>query len=130
MGDAVLAAELDHGRGSGDAEFGLERSGLVIDAGVDDAAVVSALVPGNAVFFFEDEKSPMRESLGEFEGDCESDDATANDHYVVGGFGHGEMLYDCLGEKSQRLSTQGTRGTLRNTEGKPFQLMIRITAGA
>ena len=43
MRDGVFAAELDHGRGAGHAEAGLQRAGLVVDAGVDDAAFVSAL---------------------------------------------------------------------------------------
>ena len=49
VGDGVFAAELDHGRGARHAEAGFQRAGLVVDAGVDDAAVVSALVAGDAV---------------------------------------------------------------------------------
>src|SRR6202522_78204 len=51
MRNAVLAAKFHHGRGSGHAQPRLQRSRLVVDPGVDDTAVVSALVAGDAVFF-------------------------------------------------------------------------------
>src|SRR5580698_3650645 len=53
VGDAMLAAELDHGRCSGDAQPRLQRAWFVIDAGVNYSAVASALVTGNAVFFLD-----------------------------------------------------------------------------
>jgi len=52
----MLAAELDHGRGSAHAKTRLHGTGLVVNAGVNDAAVVSALVTGNPVFFFEQQE--------------------------------------------------------------------------
>ena len=55
MGDFVFPTELDHGRRSTHAQTRLHRAGLVVDAGVNDAAVVAALMPGNAVFFFEEQ---------------------------------------------------------------------------
>ena len=54
--DAVFAAELDHGCGAGNAEARLKRSGLVVNARVDDAAVVAALVAGHGLFLFEKQK--------------------------------------------------------------------------
>ena len=50
-----------HGRGSGDTQAGFKRAGFVVDAGVNDAAIVSALVPGHAVFFFQHQYATTRE---------------------------------------------------------------------
>jgi len=88
VGDVVFAAELYHGRGTGYAEAGFQRAGLVIDAGVDDAAVVSALVAGDAVFFFENEETEMGEAAGDLEGDGEAYRAATDDDYVVTKIGH------------------------------------------
>jgi len=53
MLQAVLAAEFHHGGGALDAKLGLQGSGLVINAGVNHAAVVPALVTGDSVFLFD-----------------------------------------------------------------------------
>src|SRR5689334_8158339 len=44
VGDLLLVAIPDQFGPAGDAEAGLERARLVVDAGVDDAAVVAGLV--------------------------------------------------------------------------------------
>src|SRR3974390_2210944 len=54
VGNGVLGAEALHGGASGDAVARLERAGAVVEAGVNDAAVVSGLVGGDAVFFLDD----------------------------------------------------------------------------
>ena len=53
----MLEAELDHRRGSTDAKTRLQRARLVVDAGVNDAAVVSALVARDAVFFLQEQQT-------------------------------------------------------------------------
>jgi hypothetical protein len=52
--DVMFTTELDHGCRSGNAQARLERAGLVVNAGVDDTAVVAALVARYGVFFFEE----------------------------------------------------------------------------
>ena len=84
----MLAAELNHGRGAHDAEASLHRARLVIDAGVNHAAVVSALVAGNAVFLFQHQQLEMRQAARDFEGDAESDNSTADDDQVVARIDH------------------------------------------
>src|ERR1700688_2508161 len=86
--NAVLAAEVNHGRGSGDAEAGLQGSGLVIDAGVNDAAVVSALVASDTVFFLEEQEPQVGKTARDFERDAKADGATADDDHVVARVGH------------------------------------------
>ena len=49
----VLAAELHHGRGALDAKLGFQGTRLVVDAGVNHATVVSTLMTGHPVFFFD-----------------------------------------------------------------------------
>ena len=85
----MLAAEIYHGSGSGDAQPRLERAGLVIDTGVDDSAVMSALVLSDVEFFLQEQEFGARESLRDYARDGESDDASADDDGVVVGVGHG-----------------------------------------
>ncbi len=43
MSNPMLLAELHHGVAAGTSKLGFEAAGLVIDAGVNDAAVVAGL---------------------------------------------------------------------------------------
>ena len=52
VGDRVLSAEVGHEADSADSKAGLQRTGFVIKAAVEDPAVVSALMAAWAVFFF------------------------------------------------------------------------------
>ena len=84
MRDAVLAAEGDHGGSAGDAQLGLQRAGALIKARVDDAAVVAALVGGEAGFLLQDGEAQGGEAARNFQGGGESDDSTAdNDEMEV-----------------------------------------------
>ena len=49
VGNAVLLAEAVHGLAARDAVARFERARLVVEAGMDDAAVVAGLVGGQAV---------------------------------------------------------------------------------
>jgi len=50
--DPVLAAKSQHGLGPFDAGLGLDGPGAVVKVGVEDAAVVVALMSGHFAFFF------------------------------------------------------------------------------
>ena len=50
-GNAVVAAETLHRGGAGNAVAGFQRSGAVIEPGVNNAAVVAGLVGGDAASF-------------------------------------------------------------------------------
>jgi hypothetical protein len=63
----------------GTQEPGLHRTGLVVDAGMNHPAVVSALVAGNALFFLEKQQTEMRKAARDFERDPEPHSATADD---------------------------------------------------
>ena len=106
VGDGVFAAELNHGRGAGQAEAGFQRAWFVVDTGVDDAAVVSALVAGNAVFFFENEETEMGETTCDLEGDGEAYDAAADDDYVVVRVGHGVSIFRMADSAGGRSDAQ------------------------
>ena len=56
-GNAVLLAEAFHGGRSGNAVARLQRAGLVVEAGMNDSAVVAGLVSGYAVFLVHDDDS-------------------------------------------------------------------------
>jgi hypothetical protein len=55
---------------------------------VYDAAVVPALMTGDAVLFLDQQETQMRRTPRDFERDCQAHDATADDDYVVPGIGH------------------------------------------
>ena len=57
MRNAVLLAETVHRITTFDAELGLQRTGFVIQAGMDHAAVVSRLMRADAILGFEDDQS-------------------------------------------------------------------------
>ncbi len=82
--DAVLGAEGDRGRRAAPAEVRLEAAGLVVDPGVDDAAVAAGLVAGGARLLFEHEHRRPRPAPREFERGGEPQDASADDADVVG----------------------------------------------
>ena len=88
VGDGVGLAEGDHFADAGDGEPGLEGAGLVVEAGVEDAAVVAGLVLAGAALFFEEGDGGAGTGEEEFVGGGETDDAAADDG-VSGGHGSG-----------------------------------------
>ena len=78
----VGAAKFHHGGRALDAEFRLQRSRLVVNAGVDHAAVVSALVAGDTVFLFDQQQAQVRQGAGGVHRSRETDDSSANDYDV------------------------------------------------
>ena len=77
--DAVLGAELPQHRSAPTAEPGLERAGLVVEAGVDDAAVVPGLVGRDAVLLVEHGDLGAREPARHLTRHGEAEDARADD---------------------------------------------------
>ena len=88
VGYPVLTAELDHRGRTRNAKTGFQGTGLVIDAGVNDSAVVATLVLGYAIFFLEKQKLEARKTPRDFEGDPESHHTAADNDYVVAEIGH------------------------------------------
>jgi hypothetical protein len=84
----MLAAELNHGRGSRNAKAGLHGAGLVVDARVNHTAIVAALVASNAIFLFEQQETQAGKAARDFERNAEPYYATANDDYVISRIGH------------------------------------------
>src|SRR6266851_905149 len=78
----VFAAEFHHGCGSLDAKLCLQGSRFVVNARVNDAAVVAALVTSDAVFFFDQQEPNLREKTSAVHRGRKTHDASA-DHYDV-----------------------------------------------
>src|SRR5215469_15837584 len=89
MRNSMLATELHHRGCTANAQARLQRTGLIVDTGVDDSAVVSALVPSNPFFLFDDEKLLMRKPARDLERHAEADDPASDHNNVVTGVGHG-----------------------------------------
>ncbi len=89
MWDAMLAAEFNHSRGATHTKPRLQRPRLVVDAGVDDAAVVSALVTRYARFLLEQQKPLLRKTPCDLQRNRESDNSAAHDDNVVARGIHG-----------------------------------------
>ena len=62
IGHRIFVAEFDQRFSPGDTATGLQRSGAIIESGMNDTAVVAGLVPGQLGFLFEDQK--LRAGIG------------------------------------------------------------------
>ncbi len=78
MLQVVLAAKLHHGSGSLDAKLCFQGSRLVVDAGVNHAAVVPALMTGHPVFLFDQQQPKVWEQAGAVHRGRETYDASAD----------------------------------------------------
>ena len=81
--DAVLVAKLPEKDAAGGAEIGLLGAGSVVDAGVDHAAVVTRLVLGYLVLFFDDRNLVARMLLRETHRGGKTDNPAADYADVV-----------------------------------------------
>ena len=86
--DAVGVAELLHPARPVHAGPRLERAGLVVDAGVDDPAVVTGLVGRDLRFLLQQDQPEARMGLGQGQRGGEADDAASHDR-EIGALGHG-----------------------------------------
>ena len=89
--DAVLVAEAVKGFTAGHAVLGLERSRLVVQAGMDHAAVVAGLVGGQLAFGLEDDDR-VHPGPDQGHGRGQADDAAADDGHVVYALAHCSLL--------------------------------------
>jgi len=83
VGDPLFGAEPVEGARAFDAEGSLQGARLVIEAGVDDAAVVPALMSGEAVFRLEHGHGCA--ALRQRHGRRGADQTAADDGDVYGG---------------------------------------------
>ena len=81
--DAALVAVLAELEVAGVAEAGLLGAGSVVDARVDDAAVVTGLVLGDLALFLQDDEPAVGVFARERHRRGEADDASADDGDVV-----------------------------------------------
>jgi hypothetical protein len=79
VGQAVLGAEVPQHRAAPPAQPGLQRSRLVVEAGVDHPAVVPGLVGGEPVLLLQHDDAQAGEPLRELDGDGEPQDPGADD---------------------------------------------------
>ena len=79
----MLATELDHSSRAGNAKLCLQRSWLVVDPGMNDATVMTALMTSHAIFLLEQQQAKAGKSLSNLECNCEADNASADDDDVV-----------------------------------------------
>jgi len=100
-GKIVFAAEGHHGGCAFDAHFGFQGAGFVVNPGVDYAAVVAALVPGDAGFFFQQQQPNPGQVASEMHCGGEADDATADDDDVEVVIGHSGNRRRLGGEMSR-----------------------------
>ena len=82
VGQVMLTAKFHHRRCSLDAEPRLQGSGLVVNTGVNDSAVVSALVTGNGFFLLDQEQFQLWQGAGGVHRGRETYDTSADDYDV------------------------------------------------
>ena len=102
-----------HRSAAGDAVARLQRASAIVNSGVDDTAVVSGLVSGDTVFFFDDQQTFAGKAPGVFESGGKPDNACADDEEI------------CLAISHERLPG----GKLDYTEGANRQVVITDTSG-
>ena len=83
MRDAIFTAKPHHRRRAGYAQFRLQRSRLVINAGMNDAAIVAALVTAHTGFFLQQQQVSPGKSPRDFKPHRQPDNPSANDDDVV-----------------------------------------------
>ena len=82
MRDSILLAETVHVIAAFGAEFGFERAGLVIKAGVNDSAVVAGLMGCQSIFGFKQHQPKVWPLFDESFRCSEPDNTAANNGYV------------------------------------------------
>ena len=95
--DALFAAKLHHGRRAGDAQLRLQRSWFVVDAGMNDGAVVAALMPAHAIFLFQQQQAEPGKAPRDLQRDGKANNASTHDDDVV-------AVFDRLGKRRKTAS--------------------------
>ena len=78
----LLLAEAFHRGCSGNAIARLQGPGLVVEAGMNHAAVVAGLMGGHAGLLVHDDETHLREAAGDFQGGCQPHNSSADDEQV------------------------------------------------
>ena len=104
--DPVIVAELLHQPGALDAQSGLERSRLVIRAGVDDAAVVTGLMGAETRLLVEDDEAEAWNRFGQGERRGQPDDPTT-DQRDISRLGHAAGYHDHARQRFRRQPSIG-----------------------
>lgn len=86
--DAVFPAKLHHGRRAADAQLRLQRPRFVVNAGMNDSAVVPALMPADTTFLFEQQQPKPGKSPRDLKPHSKADNPSADDDDFVAGFDH------------------------------------------
>ncbi len=119
MGDSMLAAEVGHESNPTNSEPRLQRAGLVVEAAVEDTAVVRALVATGAVLFFKNTNGDAGFAEKQFARDGEAYDAAADDKMVM--FFQRQFLLGC--DQSRRHAASwisSLPSNQRTAEGNEF----------
>ena len=77
--DAVFAAELHHRTCAGHAILRLQRAGPIVNAGVNDTAVMSGLMARDRSFFFQNGQTNSRVVAQRLKSRSQTNDSTADD---------------------------------------------------
>ena len=93
MGNVVLFAELNHSPDAIDGELGFERARLIVEAGVEDAAVVAALVLADLGFLLDDGDPGVGPAELGLVGGGQANDAAADDGEAIGRRCHAAPLF-------------------------------------
>lgn len=83
MGNPVFLAETDHRGAALDAKPRFQRSGLIVQASVYDAAVVPRLMRSDLIFLIKNENPKARVPPGQFQSDRKANDSGADDGNVA-----------------------------------------------
>jgi len=83
MRNPVFPAKLHHRRSARDAQLRFQRPRFVVNTGVNDAAVVAALMPADAIFFLHQQQAKPRKAPRDLESDGEPDNASTDDEDIA-----------------------------------------------
>src|SRR4030095_16800073 len=83
MWNTVLAAKLYHRTRSGPGKHGFVAAWLIIDAGMDNAAVTATLVHRRMPFLFKQENLRPRTTPTQRHGCCQSDNPATDDRTII-----------------------------------------------
>src|SRR4029434_6243611 len=92
VSNSVLLAEAVHQLASFDAVLSFQGTGLVVEAGMDDAAVMARLMRGIAIFGFQQDQPHGRSGVQEGMGSRKTNDAAPDYRNVVRHFAHGRTV--------------------------------------
>ena len=126
--DAPFVAVARQRRAAGYAGFRLERAGRVVDAGVDDPAIVAGLVPTELRLLLEDDQSGPGSAPDQLAGSRQADDPTAYDRNVTGPVSHARATI--LPELDSRGLPSRTDRTYRDNSPPPQEATRAAAATA